>query len=225
MMPTRVASALVMLSAAAGLCSMGCARPRSPRNLHEMSVGELREERNRLLERSVEMRGWGASAEDERQRLMLEVATLRALQEVYLGGDRTRDEKRKAPELALPEDPLGLTIVQRQSKTLPGSRATVRIRIGDVTGGQVLAEVLSRSGPPLVDTVSMKPGDVAQFHVGKRDYHLTLIKLRNFLIGDDFAEFEVSTKRPSAERLKAIREAARPPTPAESSESDAPAEN
>jgi hypothetical protein len=219
----RLVSALVMLSVAAGLCSMGCVRPRSPRDLHEMSVEELREERNRLLERSAEMQGLGASAQDERQRLMLEVATLRALREVYLGGDKTGGEKRKAPELALPEDPLALTIVQRQSKTLRGSRGTVRIRIGDVTGGQVLVEVLSRSGPPLVDTVSMKPGDVAQFRVAERGYYLTLVKLRNFLIGDDFAEFEVSTKRPSAKRLKAIRGPA--PGREESSESRAPAES
>ena len=56
----------------------------------------------------------------------------------------------------------------------------------------------------------MTAGDSARFRVGGREYHLTLTRLQNFLIGDDFAVFEVSTQGPSAERVAAIRKAAQP---------------
>jgi hypothetical protein len=62
----------------------------------------------------------------------------------------------------------------------------------------------------------MKPGDVARFRVAEKEYYLTLTRLQNFLIGDDFAEFEVTTTPPSAERVHAIRKAAQPPVPPES---------
>ena len=113
--------------------------------------------------------------------------------------------------LVLPEDPLHLTIIQRTSKFIRGSDGKLSVHIDDITGGQVLVEILRDSGPALVDTISMKPGDIVKFHVAEQEYHLILIRLENFLIGNDFAVFEVSTKAPSAERIESIRKAAEPP--------------
>jgi len=113
--------------------------------------------------------------------------------------------------LVLPEDPLQLTIIQRTSKTIRGSDDTLSVHIDDITGGQVLVEVLRDSGPALVDTISMTPGDVVKFRVAEQEYHLTLTRLQNFLTGNDFAVFEVSTKAPLAEHIEAIRKAAQPP--------------
>jgi tetratricopeptide (TPR) repeat protein len=115
----------------------------------------------------------------------------------------------QARSLALPEDPLQLTIVQRTSEIIPGSNPALSVRIDDVTGGQVLVEVLSDSELPLVNRISMRPGDAVRFPAGGRSYYLTLIRLNNFLFGGDFAVFEVSARRPSAERkeIKAREEA------------------
>ncbi|MBL7224243.1 MAG: hypothetical protein ISS72_10340 [Candidatus Brocadiae bacterium] len=179
--------------------------------MHDLSLEELREERDRLVRTSREIGGMMSPEEDQRMQLMLEVAALRALREIHLGRGASRKETPATPLLTLPRDPLQLTIVQRESKSIGGSSGTVRVRIGDITAGQVLVEVVPRSGPAFVDTVSMKPGDVVKFGVAQQVHYLTLTKLRNFLVGDDFAVFEVSAQAPSAKRLEALRKAAQPP--------------
>ena len=42
--------------------------------------------------------------------------------------------------LALPVDPLQITIVQRETKPIRGSDDELSIHIGNITGGQVLVE-------------------------------------------------------------------------------------
>lgn len=106
-----------------------------------------------------------------------------------------------ATRLSLPTDPVRLTIVQRQSKGIPGSNKSVRVRVGDITGRQVLLSIRRPFGGTIVDTVSVKKGDVVPFDLGDQRYFLKVVKLRNVLTGDDFGVFEVSSKPPRGRRI------------------------
>jgi len=182
-------------------------------NIYDMSLDELRKERARLREETRDIRDMYLLGGDDRRGLLIEIAVLRAILEVHghVGALPMPKEAPVKPVLALPRDPLQVTIVQRRTKAIPGSDETVTLRVGDITGGQVLVEIAPVDGPPLLDMVSMKPGDLAKFQVGDKTYHLTLAKLQNFLFGDDLAVFEVSTRPPSADRLRALHKAAQPP--------------
>jgi hypothetical protein len=72
----------------------------------------------------------------------------------------------KHPEIAefkLDKDPVRITIVQRTAKGIPGFPAAVKIDIDDITAGQVLLEIYCEGIPkPVVDTISVRVGDVTQ---------------------------------------------------------------
>jgi hypothetical protein len=90
---------------------------------------------------------------------------------------RTTKEKAEKPvRLNLPQDIVELTVRQRRSKAVPGSDGEVRLRVSDIT-------------------VSVKPGDVLKFRVGKTDCYMRVKELQNFLIGDDFAVFQFTSNR------------------------------
>lgn len=93
------------------------------------------------------------------------------------------------------DDPIRMTIIQRQSKRVPGSPGALKIEIGDITGGQVLLSIRGTFNRAVVDTLSVEPGDVVPFRVGKNDYRLRVLELRNLLVGDDFGVFEISAAR------------------------------
>lgn len=113
---------------------------------------------------------------------------------------KTRPEKIR---LTLPKDPLRMTVVQRRSKIIPGSNGKIYLHIDDITGGQVLLEIWAHFNVPVVDTVSVKPGDVLDFEVGAQKYYLSVVELRNFLTGDDFGVFEISSERPTVKKQEA----------------------
>lgn len=212
------------IAVAAVLALLGCAprsRPRTPpkespyADLEAMTACELEALRDRLRERlsHADLVGGDAAARERRKErlekapLIAEVVALRYLQKSVAGRRRPVGPR----VLELPQDPLTLTIVQRTAKLVPGFAGTVSVRVGDITAGQVLVEVTQpHLLLPLVDTVAVKPGDVVTFALGERKYHLTLTRLQNFIIGDDFAVFELSTTRPTDKRLEALRKAALP---------------
>jgi len=97
----------------------------------------------------------------------------------------------KVPPPKMPEEPVEVTVPQRQSAALPGSNDSVFVRIGDITGGQALVTVSGADDKPLLPTVSLRQGRSAQFRVGNREYKVTAKKLTNLLVGDDFATLVV----------------------------------
>ena len=102
-----------------------------------------------------------------------------------------------ATKLMLPSDPVRLTIVQRQAKAIPGSRGTIKVKLEDITGRQVLLSVRGALGQPILDTVSVRKGDVVDFELGGQRYYLKVIELKNFITGDDFGVFELSSSPPT----------------------------
>ncbi len=95
------------------------------------------------------------------------------------------------PGLPLAKEPTLVTVVQRRSALVPGSDGRLRLRISDITGGQALVELTTRGGKRLVPRRSMRVGEAEKFEYCGRESVLSLTRLRNFLIGDDFAEFHV----------------------------------
>ncbi len=137
---------------------------------------------------------------------------------VGLGGCATPNTE--PPALKLPSDPYEMTVIQRRAKTIAGSGDKISLHLHDITAGQVLIEVREyeeevnldnvlatpymvhvegQSAPKyetLVDTVSVATGDVVEFEAGGGKFFLHVLELRNFIVGDDFGIFEISTKRP-----------------------------
>ena len=108
-----------------------------------------------------------------------------------------------ATRLALPNDPVRMTVLQRHTKVIPGSQEQVQISLDDITGGQVLLSIRGPDGK-IVDAVSVRAGDVIPFAVGRHEYYLRVVELRNFLTGDDFGVFEISAEPPRKGRLKPL---------------------
>jgi len=89
-----------------------------------------------------------------------------------------------APFLRLPRSSVELKIVQRHSQAIPGSRGTMEIQIGDITGGKVRLSVITSQGKKLVDSVSMSVGDTATFTVQEQEYDIRIRKLCDLPVGD-----------------------------------------
>ncbi len=118
-------------------------------------------------------------------------------------GNPTQSKARRAaavkpavPTLNLDSKSVDLTIIQREERAIPGSDGTVRIRLGDITEGQVLLTVVTSGNKLLLDTTSVSQGDKVEFSVGGKRYTLEIKELRNVLIGDDFAKVVVEEAVP-----------------------------
>ena len=80
------------------------------------------------------------------------------------------------------------------SYPLPGTRCYdhVKVQLGDITAGQVMVTVETDEGKTLLARTSMRVGERRTIEFGEKHYVLTLRRLVNLLIGDDWAELEVS---------------------------------
>ncbi len=128
-----------------------------------------------------------------------------------IAGEADHEEARivlkAAPsKLDLPGGKAEVTVTQRTSKELPGSKGYIRVTVGDITGGQALVEVRGRDGSVFVEERSLAVGEEAGFRLGEEEYRLKAEKLVNFLIGDDFAVLVVSAGAPSQDELARERE-------------------
>jgi hypothetical protein len=107
----------------------------------------------------------------------------------------TRKGARSAPKLDLPMESVEMTVVQREERSIPGSDGSVRVRLGDITEGQVLLSIGTDDDHKLLEWTSVAQGDTVRFSVGKQNYTARIEELRNVLIGDDFAKITI-TKAP-----------------------------
>lgn len=105
--------------------------------------------------------------------------------------------------LDLPDGRIEVTVKQRSATRVAGSGGRLILSVGDVTGGRVDTTL---SAPPLarpVPTSSMAVGDAIAFRYGDGDFVLTLLRLDNALVGDDFATFEIAQRAAAAVRPRA----------------------
>ncbi len=91
--------------------------------------------------------------------------------------------------LEFPWDEAKLTVYQRRSREVPGSKGTLNVRLGDITRGQVLVSVDGPAGERLVEMTSLSEGDDLRIALPNADYRLLLERMVNLPIGDDFATF------------------------------------
>lgn len=121
----------------------------------------------------------------------------------FIGGRARTVTIRAVPAaIALPaDDPLVVTVKQRERVPVPGTNEWLRIATDDVTAGQTLVELDDADGNAVLTRRSLHDGEHATFTLGGRDYVLAVDKLVNFLIGDDFAIFTISTEAPKGPRV------------------------
>ena len=109
--------------------------------------------------------------------------------------DRTaRQESHAPPKLGLSGSP-EMTIVQREERAIPGSDGSIRIRLGDITEGQVLLAIVTADDEYLLETTSVEQGEEVEFSVGDKRYVVQVAELRNVVLGDDFATIAIAEVR------------------------------
>lgn len=113
---------------------------------------------------------------------------------VQHGAWRARSLKIRARprRLSFPGNKVTMKIVQRRSAVVPASNGFLRLSLGDITRGQVLAELKNAMGEVILSERSMRAGDRARFRVGDRAYVLVAEKLVNKLIGKDYGVFAIT---------------------------------
>lgn len=94
--------------------------------------------------------------------------------------------------LDLPKDGAEMTIIQRQSKELPGSSGFLVLYMDDITHGRTLLTLTSADGRKLLDQVPVRVGGNVTFKLGDEEYRLRAKRLVNYLVGDDYAVFTLS---------------------------------
>jgi hypothetical protein len=99
-----------------------------------------------------------------------------------------------AAETPATREPTRITVKQRGDGWLPGG--TLRLHIGDITGGQVLVSVTDRDQRVVHGPRSVREGDAFTI-AGLR---ITVARLENMLVGSgDFAEFDVTLASPATQ--------------------------
>lgn len=105
--------------------------------------------------------------------------------------DQAEPAETREPPIAL-NCPVEINIRQRSTIALPGSNDRILITIDDITGGQVMMSLSWRDGNEIVATRSIRPDDCVIFVVEGHTYKIELKQLKNVLIGEDTACFELS---------------------------------
>jgi hypothetical protein len=119
------------------------------------------------------------------------------------GKTRPPATPQSPPPIVL-EAPAEFTVLQRSTTALPGSNGKVVLTIDDITRDQVMATLSWEDGTPIVATRSLRQDDVVTFTAGDHAYKIKLKTLKNVLVGNDRATFQL---RPApAERVNALSE-------------------
>lgn len=120
-----------------------------------------------------------------------------------------RANARTLPTVVLRAIPLELKIAsaartmrvrQRSSSALSGSNQYIRLHLDDITGGQVVLYLSTGERKPVLKRLSVGQGDRVRFSYGGKPYELSVLRLVNVLVGEDYGLFSVSEVTP--ERAK-----------------------
>lgn len=104
------------------------------------------------------------------------------------GGSTVVARLRAVPDrLLLQRGGETVTIVQRRSAEVPGSRGFLRVQLGDITAGAVLLTVRGADGEDVVAQRLVRERDRVLFELAGGTFALVVDRLENLLIGDDFA--------------------------------------
>ena len=95
--------------------------------------------------------------------------------------------------LDLPGNLAPVTVRQRFYEYIPGSNEYLTLQLGDITVGQVRISVKTANSEDVIDSRSVKSGDIVPFKFGAERYTLRVDRLVNRLVGEDYGVFSVST--------------------------------
>jgi hypothetical protein len=95
------------------------------------------------------------------------------------------------PEFNAGALPVSMKVSQRTTTAVPETKGSLLLTVGDVTRGQVEVS-LALDGKPVLSPISLKETGTADFELKENRYRLTLGRLENHLIGDDFVTLELS---------------------------------
>ncbi|MHC4549632.1 MAG: DUF5329 family protein [Planctomycetota bacterium] len=105
--------------------------------------------------------------------------------------------------LVLPGGWARVEVAQRSVVAVPGSGGRLQVHLGDITRGQVQLTLSRADGTTPIGTTSVKEGDVLPFSLERR-YALTVVRLENRLLGEDFAILEFREAGPPTERERIV---------------------
>ncbi len=105
--------------------------------------------------------------------------------------NQPQSAEKPEPPIVL-NGPLEFQMSQRSTIALPRSNGRILITIDDITRGQVMTSLSWRDGKVIVSTRSMRQNDRMTFTVDSHAYNIKLKQLKNVLIGEDSARFELS---------------------------------
>jgi hypothetical protein len=105
------------------------------------------------------------------------------------------------PEVRLTGLPVQITTRQRSTTPVPGSGEKLLLTVDDVTRGQIQVTLLEKNRAALFGPISMTPDMSIPFRYGSGSYSLSLKRLDNALVGEDFAEFAIAESSPSDAKL------------------------
>jgi len=97
--------------------------------------------------------------------------------------------------LDFPWDRATMTICQRETKELPGSHGRLRVRLGDITAGQVLLTVHGPRDDVVIDTTSAQEGDALPLVLDEEGYVFVVDRLVNLVVGQDYGVFSLFPSR------------------------------
>jgi hypothetical protein len=117
---------------------------------------------------------------------------VRTLARVALWEEQLERRPTAEVRLALRDGVGQLMVQQRQTKALPGSEGHLEVQLGDITRGSVRLTLQTMDGSKLVHAAAARPGDSLRFTWQGEDYWLSVQRLVNLLIGDDYAILTVS---------------------------------
>src|SRR5262245_124022 len=135
---------------------------------------------------------------------------------VLLSASACRDVSPAPPEsrLVLPRGGVEFQATQRSTTPHPGSNGALQITLDDITRGQVMLSIATDHGQTVRAPASAREGDVLPFTLDGREYTLTVLALRNALLGDDVGRFRLAERAAAAAAVAA-------PTPAKATAPDA----
>jgi hypothetical protein len=87
------------------------------------------------------------------------------------------------------EIPAVLTVIQRYSERLPGAGGYLMIKLGDISGGEVLTSIVTADNNIFIKKQPLRKGGFIDFEYGREKYRIVLVSLINLFSGDDYAVF------------------------------------
>jgi hypothetical protein len=124
-----------------------------------------------------------------------------------------------AEKPAMPKEGIVFTVNQRERVPLPGLADEVFVKLGDISGGRVIIEVVApKEGDgyyaqfrSVLAPLLMKRGDMRTFTHAGGEYRLTLVSLSTRLIGTDMANLKIEqVKAPEGKAPKPEKKSRKP---------------